>query len=316
MSLPYLPLIDGCLFLDNSAMELITTCPRSAEYGLLHRRSPSGDAPPLRYGGIVHHALAYRYRRAFQNKPFDEEKQLRILTHHFTTNPCEGEDWRNLNSASNLITAYNIEYTTEPFTVASLASFPFVERPFAIYIGDVLGIKLIYTGRIDLVVLYPEGLFVMDHKTSSVLGNSYWADAAMSPQQRGYCWAIRETLGTEPSGYIINVLASRKPSKTGNPIEFARQRFFTRIPAGQLDEWRLNLLDQVSAFLTAYRNGRLPMHQKMCVSKFGLCKYYPVCELPSAQRSIALYSSAYEDRKWSPLFRPKLTTTPNEKILT
>jgi hypothetical protein len=294
------------LFVDNSFIELITACPwKGFASGVLRRRL-SSEQPALRFGGHIHAALAYRYRMEAFGKQWSEDIQTRILSTRFGATPCETEDWRNLENAQAVIHAYNEKYLLETFDIQTGGphNLPMVERPFACVAGEVRGRKIIYTGRIDLLIRDGQQCFVVDHKTTSMLGDSYWKDLQMSEQQRGYCWAMREVTGEEPTGYLMNILACRKPTKTGKAIEFARQRFFTKVPPDQLDEWHANMLDQVDMFLYHYERGCFPRyHSGHCVHKYGECQFYKVCELPPASRDAALASSAYTDNTWTPLYK-------------
>jgi len=295
------------LFVDNSLIELITTCPWKAYTSVIRKRRLAGENPALRQGSHVHAALAYRYKQLAYGKTPSLDVENRILTKRYEKTPCEAEEWRNLDMASNALRAYNENYPFEPFEVVRYGphNLPFVERPFAVELPEVIeGVRIFYVGRIDLLVLTAQGLFVMDHKTSSMLGASYWRDAQMSEQQRGYCWAVKQLLGEEPLGYTINVLALRKPSKTGKSIEFVRQNFFTAEPPGQLDEWYHNMLSQVRTFLWHWHNDLWPRHHSNhCEGKFGTCPFFHVCELPPASREAALMSAAYEENSWTPLYR-------------
>lgn len=294
---------DNCFFVDNSSIELITTCPWKAYAKILRKRTVDSETPALRFGTHIHAALAFRYRCEAIGKDFDPNIQSRVIARRFERTPCESEDWRNVSTAQAVLNEYNIKYIAEPFDILRLNGFPIVEKPFCLYAGDVDGTKIFYIGRIDLAYRDGQHLYVLDHKTSSMLGLSYWQDVAMSEQQRGYCWALREVLGEEPLGYVINVLACRKPSKTGKAIEFARNTTFTREPAGQLDEWRENMLNQVSEFLWHVKRNIFPRHHKHCVHKYGTCEFYSCCELPPQSRETALMGSPFKESDWSPLYK-------------
>ena len=296
---------DKTFFVDNSAIELLTTCPWRAYASIIRKRTLVAEQPALRFGGHIHAALAYRYRRIAQGKVPCPDVQMRILSTRFARTPLESEEWRNVNTAQDVITSYNERYSSEPLDtdVVHHNGFPLVEKPFAVIAGERLGWRIVYIGRIDMAFRDGGHLYVRDHKTSSVLGQTYWQDVAVSEQQRGYCWALRETLGEEPLGYEINVLCARKPSRTGNAIEFARQKVFTREPPNQLDVWRDNMLAQVETFLWHVNKNIFPRHHKHCIHKYGVCPFYSVCELPPQTQEQALTSSAYQENTWSPLYK-------------
>lgn len=289
---------------DNSTIELLTTCPWLAYAKVIRRRTLAVDQPALRFGGHLHAALAFKYRRMAHGKKVDNDTFNRILSKRFEMSPCFNEEWRDVNMAQQVLEEYNNHYASEQLHIAELKGFPLVEKPFAVYAGTIGKRKIIYIGRIDLALYEGPHLYVMDHKTTSMLGDTYWRDVAVSEQQRGYCWALRETFQQEPLGYKMNVLACRKPTKTGKGVEFVRQTYFTQNPPGQLDRWHSNMLHQVEMFLWHVDRNVFPRHHKHCVGKYGSCAMYSVCEIPDPQsQEDALMSGLYKDNDWSPLFK-------------
>lgn len=291
------------LYLDNSSLELITTCPTKARNKLILRRVRNIETPATRFGSHIHAALAYRYRAEALGQKWSQDAQCEVLTKLFMDTPCESESWRNLNMAQTVIRHYNEEYPCEAFEIIKLKDgTPLVELPFALVMGEVAGRQLVYTGRIDLGIRKPgQGLFVLDFKTTSMLGNSFWEDVAVMEAQRGYCYALRECYGEEPTGYIVRALATRAPTKTGTSIEFKEETTFTKVPSGQLDEWRDNMLEQATEWCWYVDRNVFPYHHKHCVAKYGTCEFYHTCVLPKASREAALMSGDYKENEWNPL---------------
>lgn len=308
---------------DNSKLDLITTCPQLAYLSIIRSLRSSSESPALRYGGFIHRALAYRYRRLGQGRQWTEDVQIRILQHCFTKTPCEIEGWRNLDSAVKTIRSYNTAWANDKVVVAKKSNgTPLVEQPFAVDTGVVLhGRRIVYIGRIDLVLVTASGLLVVDHKTTSQLGDSFWFDQAASPQHRGYCWALRETLGVTPMGYEVNAVATResvvnfdynpitgKLVTTGKskatPCEFARSPL-TQVTPGDLVKWYNNMLAIVDNFLGYVDRNSYPEHKKHCVHKNGICPFYHVCNsnMSDSDREAALQSSAFTENTWSPLYK-------------
>lgn len=304
---------DNTLYIDNSAIELITTCPFLAYATLIRRRVPNSMAPALRFGRHIHTALEFRYKCMAQGLDWTTDRrneQSSLLTNAFATDPLEDEGWRNVDTAQALIDTYNTKYPNEGLRILEVNCEHIVEKPFTIFVGVINGINIIYIGRIDLAYMDGQHVFVRDHKTSSMLGDTYWKDAAVSEQQRGYCYALRETLGIEPLGYELNVLSARAPSKTGKALELPpRFKQFTREPSGQLDDWKRNMMNQLDVWLyLCERNGDSfdkwadSRHHKHCIGKFGVCKMYSVCELPDhKQQEMHLLSSSFKHNDWDPL---------------
>lgn len=112
-----LPLIDGALFVDNSMLELLTTCPRALEYNKLFARVAANEKPSLNFGSAIHLALEYRYQ-VYQNRPVDQqyfEDVTTLLTEFFDAHPCPIDDFRNLNWAMEVVKQYCNRYPQEDF---------------------------------------------------------------------------------------------------------------------------------------------------------------------------------------------------------
>ena len=311
------PLIDanGVLRIDNSSLEKFTTCARSAQYYLIDKRELSGPKPALHFGGLIHLLLELRYRD--YPSTLTNEHKMEIIqraepvilkfTERFGT--VEG-DHRTPARALDLLIAYLGFYDNEPFSVhLGTDGKPFVEQYFEIPLGEIeydslyqgvhyKTIKVMWTGRIDLAVKTDSGLWVMDHKTTSMLGSTFFLDFVNSSAAIGYSWALQHIFQQPVQGLMVNALAVRKPSRTGTPTEFERQM----VPYSQerIEEWKHNTLILVSDLLSHLDREYFPMETKWCVGKYGPCPYLDVCTMPPSMRLTILNSSQYEDVTWSP----------------
>lgn len=331
MHLPPLPLIDGCLFVDNSMLELLTTCPRALEYNRFHQRVAAVSKPSLAFGSAIHLALEHRYKNYGVHAPDVslEMEQSEILTTFFDSNPPPADDFRNLNWAFEMIKRYNQTYDLEPFQLLTDAKGDkMVELSFALplftykvsesnepLLQKLLDIPVIYTGRIDLPVIWDNQLFIGDHKTTSMIGPSFFDKMKMSAQQKGYAWAFGELTGQKPVGYFINAIRTKEPplslGKEGGRTKqtvaqwwretFQRERYF--LQPGELDEWKSNAIALVEEMFYHYQKGYMPMKTAWCNS-YGRCPYYDVCSLPQSDRNIALQSGWFTKNVWDPLKKP------------
>jgi len=319
-----LPLNDGCLFVDNSMLELLTTCSRALQYNRLELRVAAAEKPSANFGSAIHKALEYRYKN-YCNKRADEEllsQQAKLLTQFFTDRPQPIEDFRTLNWAIEVVRRYNNRYNIEPFNllvndkqeVMTEVSFAL---PFYEHIGFEKKIPVIYCGRIDLPVLWDNQLFIVDHKTTSILGPGFFDRMRMSAQQKGYSWAFQELTGRKAVGYVINAIRVKEPpqyvvdgkprsSKTTTVEQWwdeslQRERFF--LQDSELYEWRSNTIELIERFLWHHARGYMPMETAWC-TVFGRCPYYDVCTLPAADRGVMLSSGLFTQNTWTPLKQP------------
>ncbi len=295
------------IVLDNSQIELITTCPTKANYAINMRRRSSAPAPAQRLGAHIHSALALRYEREALGQPWTEADQFKLLESAFASDPCEAEGWRTLSMAQKVIHHYNEHYDLEKLDIQMIKDVaenrlvPLVEKPFAYTLGEIAGYVVVWTGRIDLCIARNGRVFVLDFKTTSRLGDSFWQDAAVMQGQRGYCHAVRECLGIDITGYIIRALAIREPTKTGTSVEFHEEVYYIAHPPGQLDDWKSNVLAEVETWLWYNARGVFPRHHAQhCVGKWGTCEFYNVCTRPESSRAAELASDAFTENTWKP----------------
>lgn len=316
--LPPLPLIDGVFFADNTFMESFINCPRACEYKNLNKRRAADAQPALNFGGAIHAALDHRYRHSpdYVDAKLEAE-QLDILTKWFAEKPNPIEDRRTLDLATLMIRGYNKHFLGEEFSVIHLDGKPAVELsfafPFYTYKGLDGDIPIVYCGKIDIAALADDQLGLVDHKTTSIMGDGFFKGHAVSAQMYGYVWALQKTTNRKVDWFIINGLRVPKPTvKDGlisKPEDF--QRLKTYVHDGQVEEWEFNTKRLLDRFFNEYFSGYMPQEKTHCVHKYGTCEYYDVCAVPRDNRELLLYSGQFIDNDWSPLQLNKKPTNEN-----
>lgn len=318
-----IPLLDDCFFIDNSSMEYQVTCPRSAEYYILRRRELNRTRSALEFGKIIHKALEARYLRGTGViTPEIFQAMLSQVDEGFKTFTPDENDFRNYDIAISALQKYSVDYAFEPFQVWKDADGkPAVELPFAFPLGTIEAqrellvkdgvtgtvstryvgtITVVWKGKIDLIYTMNNMLYGLDHKTTSIMGPQFFQEFELSHQVHGYSWAIRQLTGKLPSGFTINGLGIRKPTKSGKALEFIRHTI--PIFSGLVAEWEKDSIHIVSDFIEMASRGYMPKHTKWCQGKYGACQYKQVCLLPDpSHREIALGSNEYRDVTWDPL---------------
>lgn len=338
-----LPTQNGAIFIDNSFLETFTSCPRKAEYKSFLKRVTKGEKAALSFGSAIHLALDYRYAKhgGDLDNPADlaicEGNQQKLLQDFFAENPAPEGDHRDLNFAIEIVQQYNRRYTLEPFNVLEKDGKPLVEcsfaLPFAAYDTEThtirridvlkeidyaasLGFKpeipIIYTGKIDLPALFDgTDLLVVDHKTGSTLGDSYWARHRVAPQFYGYVWAWWKSTGVRPKGFMVNAIRTKsKPIKAprANSWDAWWEECFQRdkeyIDEQHLQEWEFNTLATIEELMWHHRRGYFPMRRQAC-TQYGKCEFYDVCYSRFESRRELVEGSMFADNNWSPLVEHK-----------
>lgn len=323
-----IPLVDECLFIDNSAQEKTQTCLRSAGYYLGHRREGKKSTIAKDFGKAIHKVLEDRYRNhpAYLG-PEVIDSMVRTADKAFAPEVynTDPEDFRNYGTGISLIKKYASEYTIEEGdTYRFPTGLPFVEQAFAIPLGTILvnhdawvremdinnntisitkrfvgNVTIVQKGKIDRVYQRDDRIYGQDHKTTSIMGPQFFAEFELSSQVHSYSWAIEQLIGILPSGFQINGLGVRKPTPSGKALEFKRSIIPIYRPL--VDEWKTDTLQLVATFIRGCIAGELPKETKWCVGKYGPCEYKPVCGLEPQMRQMALYSNEYRDVTWDPL---------------
>jgi len=315
---------DYILEIDNSSLEKFTTCPRSAENYLIRSREAARSSSATQFGNLFHTCVELSLINGYNDTT--KTKQRELIAEHFLYNPCPPEDYRTADQMVAILDAYYRLYPTEQFEIYHDENGHFVERPFKIElctipINDVLiyhpqqlvagyekgnaqtlhvrNIHVFWTGRIDLLLKQSNALWVLDHKTTSMGGDTYYNDFVLSQQTVGYTWAAQHITGQPVNGLILNAVIARKPTKTGRAIEFDRRPYI--YSAERCAEWEENTKHIVGDFVSNLARGYFPMHTKWCMGKYGTCPYWDNCTLPPHQRLSDLASDHYRDVTWSPI---------------
>jgi len=303
-------LTNGALYVSDTGLGLLAQCPRAFFYTYGLRRITANPKPALNFGGAIHSALSWRYTNDPHLTNLETQSAMEgVLEQAFQNIHVPEGDHRTLDHAVNIIRAYNSFYGKEPFEVVQIQGAdgpePIVEKRLSVLLDEINGIPVFYEGLTDILVRENNGLWVIDHKTSSVMGDGFFRDASVSPQQDGYCWQVWRTLNELPQGYRISGIPSNPATPTGKvkrnksggySINFERPQ--TYITEDRLLEWENNACEIVRELFYYCERGNFPMHRKMhCVGKYGTCEFFDVCSLPAEQRGIMLASGMFEDKK-------------------
>jgi hypothetical protein len=296
---------------DNSTLEKFQSCQREGQFYVWERRCGAPTAA-LNLGSAMHEAWELLYLYGFSNETLS--LCLQRIVDHYTVHPLS-DDWRTCEFALNAFGAYYRQYSAhENLVPVNHNGHLFVENAFEILLGSinvdgfidcpirgrtyVKRLNIYWIGKIDIAVNFMDQLLVVDHKTTSRLGNTFWDKFQLSGQMLGYAWALQQIFGEPCAGVIVNVAAFRKPTKTGTSCEFHRQPYYYQPDA--IDEWKVDTLTSISDFIASSVRGTFPPSKCNCIRVWGKCGYFDVCCLPRKNRKALLKSSEFSDVTWDP----------------
>jgi hypothetical protein len=166
-----------------------------------------------------------------------------------------------------------------------------------------------WSGIVDMLAEVNGSLYVVDHKTTSILSQDFFDGFEIAMQPVGYFSAVRAAFPDLPiKGFLANVLACRKPvaavtksgrPTTSKPFEALRRQY--NYSDWHVEEFKRDALALIEELFANLTNTYFPRKTTWCVGKYGKCPFFDVCALPPEQRMSMLMSDNYTNNTWRPV---------------
>jgi len=311
----------GVLTIDNSEYCTWNSCFTMGLYSGGLRRVGAKSRAPLAFGGAVHAGLD-AYLKAWSLKkdvhpddPAEGWRALALADAAVTKLDSLGDARRNTRVLLSLLESYILQYSRMPsiqFNIFKIDNKPAVEQSFSIPLGEVeitfegrtYALTIMWSGKIDVLSNYERAIAPVDHKTTTVMGEKFVDDKERSSQMLGYTFAARYLAkllfdNMPVFGVRINALAMRQ---TG----FEFKMFDIPYPEWKIAEWQRETIqsirDLVSALDKFLGSGQSVPNREHCVTKYGKCAYFDVCDTPPTMRDRMIFDDSYYFiSEWSPL---------------
>lgn len=270
---------------DFTALSTFSAC--KYKYYLRHVLGLVPNQPPIAadFGRVIHLCLDEMY------KSWDLAKCISILKANWKDYPEDQK--RTIAVGEKILKLYHEKYKDPPFKV--LAS----EIEFTVPIPDT-PYKLI--GRIDKIIDWHETIEVMDHKTTSQLGATYFYKIKPNAQFTGYVWAAR-LFGYPASGVLLDVLLVAKgllvPAQLARLTPLGRDE--SMVTQDDIEDYRMALFDTLYDINACYTSGKWPktgMFSESCTD-YSECPYRKICKEDANIRE-AIIISDYKVEPWDP----------------
>jgi hypothetical protein len=273
--------MDSTLTLDNFALEQFETCPRKYFLRVVKGYVPRTTNAAIAFGVQFHEGLAAWYRSG------SPKEALQAIAEKWT-HDVPPDDHRTLNRCLETFAAYVREYPREAFRVVGAPSAPLVEVGFTLDTG--LGFS--YGGIMDAVIARGDEVFVMDHKTTSQLGEQYFQQYKPNNQISGYVWGATCLTGKTVNGALINAIGVLKSENK------FRRGFITRSPQ-DINDWLCDVAEVVEDIRRAFTMGFWRKRTTGCVTRYGRCMYHDVCALADGKTRERYLDQEFEKKPWS-----------------
>jgi hypothetical protein len=174
---------------------------------------------------------------------------------------------------------------------------------------DTVPVHIEWSGIVDMLAEVNGSLYVVDHKTTSILSQDFFDGFEIAMQPVGYFSAVRAAFPDLPiKGFLANVLACRKPvaavtksgrPTTSKPFEALRRQY--NYSDWHVEEFKRDALALIEELFANLTNTYFPRKTTWCVGKYGKCPFFDVCALPPEQRMSMLMSDNYTNNTWRPV---------------
>ncbi len=320
------------LFLDNSRISAYKSCPM--QYKIRHKMGLTIDKlkPPLSFGGAWHEALAEMFNcfKALNNsggKPGPDFKAAVLKS----SQDAFMKEWfvRGMPDTSDMAVMDQL-YPRVPGIAFELLNYYLevkydwllsvkvleVERPFVVPLFETNTHRIFLIGRKDAVIETSDGIWALEHKTSSLKAAkdkcmngqffqwkflNMWG---MSPQVNGYTYSLKLEYGSRAMGvYILGYLV-HKDIATTLP-SYGVENMFKTIPVYKSDDvlesWHLDTQHWVRQMIESEKQDYYPHNESGCSHQYGDCEFKgDLCELTADPTKLAIIPPAFKEEFWEP----------------
>lgn len=302
------------------------TCPANYFLRIQQGWVPRRKSAALGFGGAAHEGLAAWYKTG------ELGKALAAIDAAWD-NAMPIDDWRTKAKCVTVMIEYTKQYPAETFTPILGPSGPMIEVPFVLDTGMFLdcpncghpadkgdGVlipgntdtcaecgepleQIEYGGIFDGLVDFSGQTYVLEHKTTSMMGGGYFDQFKPNNQVSGYIWGASCLSGRRVQGAIINAIGVYKVGKT----KF--ERSITSRNVTDLDEWLKYVRYWCNRIKEAERTGVWAMNTQAC-TLYGKCSFHSVHILSHEAERQKRLDMDYVVDKWN--FEKRIGTEVKE----
>ena len=289
---------------DSTIRGTFVSCPRKAELSYFHHWKPHSDNVHLHAGGAFASGLEKARRSFFEvgdSAPEAISKGAKEVMRFYGDFECPDDSAKSMVNMVGAIGEYVHEHgfatdAIQPFRLPD--GKPAIEISFALPIEvkhPQTGDPILYTGRYDMLGEFQDQLWVVDEKTTTQLGKTWFNQWVLRGQLTGYCWAALD-YGYPVVGAIIRGLAIRKR-------DYGHAQAISVRPKWQIDRWYKQLCFDVERMIQCWERGYFDYALDHACTEFGGCLFLDVCSSPNPERWL---ENDFSRRIWNPLDRTEI----------
>jgi hypothetical protein len=282
--------------IDSTMLAQYRNCPTSFNLGYLQHWKPQGESIHLIAGGAFAKGAEVSRRSFYVDGISQQDAEAEGLQALITAYGNATTDTvKSLDRMCGALEFYyeNYPLTTDIARVAKLGPTYAVEFSFGTPLSilhPVTGQPLIFAGKADAVVEYGGGLYIMDEKTTSMLGASWSKQWDLRAQFTAYAWGLRQ-LGYVAAGCIVRGVSILK-------TKYDTQQAIVAQPSWKIDRWEREMHRTINAMIADWRTGDFAYDLGEACNHYGGCSFKMACMASDPTPWLNTY---YEKREWHPL---------------
>lgn len=270
---------------DYTTLDLFLQCRKKYYWRMVRHLNPKTVGPALEFGKAIHLALESYYRDGL-------DAALNAFSESYKDR--EGEELRTVANGLKLIKEYARVYQIEPFKVLDL------EIGFVVPVESEIG-AIMYAGRLDGIIEWDKQIFVLEHKTTTLLRSNFFKQFHPNMQIDGYTYATSVYTGKKCHGVVVNALepwkeVKRATEKTKHPENHFARDVSSRSD-NELKDFALQANQIVRDILLCEERMEFYQNKKTCFSYNYECPYKQLCLYGDDER---LLNRDYTIEKWEP----------------
>lgn len=269
------------LVFDPSSFSKFMECPRKYQLSVREGWRSQKQNPATGWGHAVHAGLEMLDKAEAQGRSWDEE--LPNVLKYLAGDPFglkgSEDNGRTIQTSMRAIVWYVEQFRDDTLKIAKL---PNGEAAVEVrYEVELPGTGKRISGRVDRVVEYGDGLYIVDRKTTKkTLGDWFFRDYQPSLQLYTYVWALRDVIGLPVLGAMIEGIQAAVGFN-----RFERATYY--MGEEQIEEHVRNLAWHASDVAKMEAEGYYPQRFSAC-GNFGGCEFRDVCSKSGRLRDIYL----------------------------
>lgn len=221
------------------------------------------------------------------------------LIEHYGDFECPEDSAKSASRMVGALEYYFEQYPlgqdgTEPITLANGKrgiEISFAE-PLPV-LHPITGNPLIYSGRLDMAVMYAGQIFGEDDKTTSSLGATWSRQWDLRSQFTGYCWGLSRVANITVSGFLIRGVSILK-------TKYDTQQAITYRPEWMINEWFEGTCELAQELVDLWKRQYFRKTLDHACVDYGGCSFRQVCLSKEPDNWLETH---FQRRRWNPLTR-------------